>query len=387
MVPLTRAIMIGAVLLALGAGVVAPAVHGSDSEEQKRELRRIKEELAEKKQMLQRTGRRERSILSDLERIDREIEAGSARLEEQERSLRKSESALAGIEQSTASITQELEHLRRFYRTRLRALYKMSRSGGYALAILSADNFATAYRRVRYLSIVAEHDQHMIEQYSAALKLLAEREQEIRERQSEIRSTRKTVQARRLALRSRQRKKTALLGSVQDQKSVYEATIKDLEQSSKNLWEMIRLTERSRNPMTRSASFGGRGTLPWPLHGQVLSRFGKQRHPKFGTIVYRHGIEIGAREGEEVRAVSGGQIVYANWYKGYGRLVIIDHGSDVYSLYGYLSELKVGAGDRVARGQVVGLAGDTGSLKGSRLYFEIRKDGEAEDPLRWLAKR
>ena len=112
-----------------------------------------------------------------------------------------------------------------------------------------------------------------------------------------------------------------------------------------------------------------------------------QRHPQFGTMVYRRGIEIQAREGDSVRAVRDGQVVFADWYKGYGKLIILDHGGGFYTLYGNLSRLDLIKGERVTSGQVLGLAGETGSLKGSKLYFEVRRNGEAQDPLRWLAKR
>jgi septal ring factor EnvC (AmiA/AmiB activator) len=119
----------------------------------------------------------------------------------------------------------------------------------------------------------------------------------------------------------------------------------------------------------------------------VLTRFGTQHHPQFGTIVFRRGIEIEAHEGEPVRAVEGGNVAYADWYKGFGKLMILDHGSGFFTLYGNLSQLNLAKGDRVVKGQVVGLAGETGSMKGSKLYFEIRRNGEAQDPLAWLAKK
>lgn len=135
------------------------------------------------------------------------------------------------------------------------------------------------------------------------------------------------------------------------------------------------------------ASGTEKGRLPWPLEGQVLTRFGMQRHPQFGTMVFRRGIEIEAREGQAVRAVSDGEVVYADWYKGYGKLMILDHGNGFYTLYGNLSQLDLNKGIRVTKGQIIGLAGETGSLKGAKLYFEIRRNGEAEDPLARLAKR
>lgn len=380
------------VLLALLAG--AGVVRAGDRAEKQQELERIKKEMEEKKLKLQRADKRERSILTELEKIDREIQAGSAELADQRRKLREAESALAEIKQSNTMTTQELARLQQAYAARLQALYKMSRTGGYALAVLSSDSFTSAYRRVRYLGIIAERDQRMIREYSAALELLATREQNIRETTLDIMDRRESVEKKRVSLEARRRKKGEILGSVKQEKSVYEATLKDLEDSSSNLWAMIRLGEQEKQAARKKApapdaapAFADRNRFPWPVNGTVLSRFGSQRHPQFGTTVFRRGIDIEARTGDEVRAVHDGQVVYADWYKGYGRLVIIDHGEGLYTLYGNLSQLEVGGGDRVTRGRVVGLAGDTGSLKGSKLYFEIRRNGEAEDPLLWLAKR
>lgn len=373
------------VLLALLAG--AGVVRAGDSEEKKQELRRIKQEMEEKKQKLQRAGKRERSILAELERIDRDINAGSAELAGHQRKLRDAEEALAEVEKTNTVTALELERLKQAYASRLRALYKLSRTGGFALAVLSSDSFPTAYRRVRYLGIIAERDQRTIREYGEALALLASREQDIREHTAEILARRESVKKERRTLEERRRKKGEILGSVKQEKTVYEATLKDLEESSANLWAMIRLTEQEKKVSREAAGASGRKGLPWPVNGRVLTRFGSQKHPQFGTLVFRRGIDISARVGDEVRAVDGGVVVKADWFKGYGKLVIIDHKDGMYTLYGNLSQVDVSNGDRVEAGKVIGLAGDTGSLQGAKVYFEIRRNGEAEDPLRWLAKR
>jgi murein hydrolase activator len=384
-----RSLIAVPVLLALLLAA-AGTPRAEDSKEKEQELQRIKKEMQEKKLKLQRADKRERSILSELEKIDREIQAGSKELADQRRKLREAEAALAEIEQTNTVTTQELARLRQYYAARLRALYKMSRTGGYALAVLSSDSFSSAYRRVRYLGIIAERDQRMIREYGAALDRLAGREREVRDRTGEILARREAVERKRVSLESRRMKKGEILGSVKQEKTVYEATLKDLEESSANLWAMIRLAEQEKKSAKKAAReqvTGDRNRLPWPLQGQVLARFGSQKHPQFGTTIFRRGIDIAARMGDEVRAVDGGQVAKADWFKGYGKLVIIDHGGGMYTLYGHLSQLEVNNGDRVERGQVIGFAGDTGSLKGARLYFEVRRNGAAEDPLLWLAKR
>ena len=183
---------------------------------------------------------------------------------------------------------------------------------------------------------------------------------------------------------------------MREEKGLYEQTLRELEESSVSLWAMIKKAEQERkaakavrpsHPKAARDAGSGEGRFPWPAAGRVLTRFGMQRHPQFKTMVFRRGIEISVREGEPVRAVSDGQVAYADWYKGYGKLVIIEHGPGFYTLYGNLSRLDLNKGDPVNRGQVLGLAGETGSLKGAKLYFEIRRNGEAQDPLAWLAKR
>ena len=96
------------------------------------------------------------------------------------------------------------------------------------------------------------------------------------------------------------------------------------------------------------------------------------------------GIDIRAAEGAEVRTIGTGSVVFSGWLKGYGNLVIVDHGSNFHSLYAHLSNSQVDVGNEVEEGEVIGQVGDTGSLKGSYLYFEIRKGGQAVDPLPWL---
>lgn len=376
-------------LLALLAASPAPA---EDNDAKQQELKRIKREMAEKKKKLKRAGRKERSTLSELEKIDREIHAGGAELAEQQRKLRQAESAAAELDLSRGNVSQQIDRLRPLFAKRLRAMYKVQRSGGYALAVLSSENIDAATRRARALAVIAHRDQRLISDYQESLARLAATQSELRDQQAEIRGRAEAVEAKRRSLEERRRKKRTLLASIKEEKSSYEETLRELEDSSINLWAMIHEAEKERTAAARRKpaalpKASGRDSLPWPVAGQVLTRFGTQRHPQFGTVVFRRGIEIQAKEGEDVRAVSAGQVAFAGWYKGYGRLVIVDHGAGLYTLYGHLSVLNASAGDRVERGQVIGRAGDTGSLAGPRLYFELRRNGEAQDPLLWLAKR
>ncbi|HEY6010875.1 MAG TPA: peptidoglycan DD-metalloendopeptidase family protein [Nitrospirota bacterium] len=371
------------------------AASGGDDTTGKKELQRIKREMIEKKRQLKRADRKERSVLSELERIDRGIQSGSAELAGQQRLHRDAEAALREVELNNAGLNRQLDGLKRSYSQRVRALYKMSRSGS-AAAVLTLDGSEGALKRTRYLGAIVERDRTLIRQYGSALELLAIRQAEITQKKNELLERSRAVELKKAELESQRRKKAVILADVRGQKGLYEQTLRELETSSASLWAMVRKDEQQRKaaktPVAPSKAEtvvpqSGHGRLSWPVDGPVLTRFGMQRHPEFGTMVFRRGIEIEAAEGAPVRAVQAGQAAFADWYKGYGKLVILDHGNGFYTLYGNLSQLDLAKGDRVAKGQVIGLAGETGSLKGAKLYFEIRRNGDAQDPLMWLAKR
>jgi septal ring factor EnvC (AmiA/AmiB activator) len=123
------------------------------------------------------------------------------------------------------------------------------------------------------------------------------------------------------------------------------------------------------------------------VSGTIISPFGRHRNKEFNAVVENSGIQIKAAMGTPFRAVGSGLVRYADWFKGYGKLVILDHGEGYYSLYAQASELSVSEGQTVVSGQVLGSVGDTGSLVGESLYFEIRKNGVPQDPVRWLKSR
>ena len=128
-----------------------------------------------------------------------------------------------------------------------------------------------------------------------------------------------------------------------------------------------------------------KGDLPWPITGEVTSRFGRVASGRFGTTIVRNGIEIAATEGTEAKAVHEGTVAYAAPFSGFGKLVIVDHGSSAFTLYGHLLQATVTAGASVRRGTVVGRVGMAPS-GAPALYFEVRIDGRPVDPLQWLAR-
>jgi septal ring factor EnvC (AmiA/AmiB activator) len=157
--------------------------------------------------------------------------------------------------------------------------------------------------------------------------------------------------------------------------------VRELEDQDRALEELVRDIEREGGESTLKAR---KGHLPFPTQGMVEVVFGKVVNPRFNTVTVQKGIDVRAAAGEKVRAVAAGTVVYSDWLKGYGNLVIVDHGGQWHSLYAHLKESEVEVGNEVEESEDLGSVGDTGSLKGNYLYFELRRNGEAINPLPWF---
>ena len=134
--------------------------------------------------------------------------------------------------------------------------------------------------------------------------------------------------------------------------------------------------------MTDLSGVAGQKTVDHVVFGNLA--VGRIRDAEFQTETFRKGIEFGTRLGDPVYAVADGVVRFAGWFRGYGRIVIVDHGGDYFTVCGHLDEVAVAPGDAVREGDVIASAGETGSLAGPKLYFEIRRGSEALDPARWL---
>ena len=123
-----------------------------------------------------------------------------------------------------------------------------------------------------------------------------------------------------------------------------------------------------------------------PVKGKIVSLFGPYKNTKFNVVNFRSGIVIKADRGEPIRSVCAGRTVYSSWFKGYGNMIIIDHGDNYYTVYAHVEEIFKKKGDMVETGEVIATVGDTGSMSGPRLHFEVRHHGKPLNPLNWIDK-
>jgi septal ring factor EnvC (AmiA/AmiB activator) len=192
-------------------------------------------------------------------------------------------------------------------------------------------------------------------------------------------------------LRAEREQKDVLLAAVRADRAASRALLVELERAARALEETVARLGGDATGSARSLTGSGfdlrRGELIWPVPGRVMGRFGRVVDAEFGTETLRNGIEIAAATGDRVQAVAPGVVRFAGWFRGYGRIAILDHGDGYFSVSGHLDEIAVGVGDVVESGDTLGTAGETGSLAGPNLYFELRNGAKPVDPLEWLTPR
>lgn len=323
---------------------------------------------SEKKELL--------TMLDTLERLSRDSTQRVSSLEKQRQRL----------ERQRAELTVELEkngkavkEQQRLLAPRLLLLYRLQKRDALGF-LLQADDFSTLIKRQRAVGTLVASDARALDDLSTLTKyqaLVTRRLDRLEQTQERYLRALRTEQAVGQARLSRFSDLLASLGAEQNRMS---RVIAELEASEKELSAMV----GDLTPAQHQGFRARKGQLPFPAKGVVEVGFGKVVNPRFNTVTVQKGIDLRAATGSSVASVGTGTIAFAGWLKGYGNLVIVDHGSGYHSLYAHLAEVQVEVGNEVQEAESIGTVGDTGSLKGSYLYFEIRKQGQAIDPLPWL---
>ncbi|UCF87685.1 MAG: peptidoglycan DD-metalloendopeptidase family protein [Nitrospiraceae bacterium] len=352
------------------------------------ELKQIQKKIIEEKRKVEQTIKKEKSTLSELERITKKLEKKRKELDSYDRRLSKTRSNIRRLENDIFLLNSKLKTRSVLLKERLKSLYKQ-RHGSIADILVSARDNKDLMKKVKYISFIAAYDSKLMNTYSGEIKELNSKMEHMEMLRKDLETNKNTVQKKTSELRTERKNKDKLLASIKSKRSSYEKMINELEDSSQRLREMIKELEKKKASLPpKGIGFNKlKGRLPWPVYGEVLLPFGKQKDPQFNVVTYRKGIEIASDIGSAVLTVSEGQIVFADWFKGYGQLVIVNHGDGFHTLYANLAEIFHKAGDIIRKRQAVGKVGESGVLDAPSLYFEIRYKGKPLNPIDWLRKR
>ncbi|MEN8182909.1 MAG: peptidoglycan DD-metalloendopeptidase family protein [Myxococcota bacterium] len=352
------------------------------------ELEALRLAIEDHRERVERYESEERSLLETLEEMDRAVDAlrsdaGRAGTEAAEARVR-----LVELEGQEEVLAERLVHTRRALSIRSVALYKAGEPGPLRV-LFAAESLPDLLRRMEALRLLVERDRSLIQAAHAAARSLEEARAEAR-RVAEVGEAAAARLVRRSSqLEREQRARRKLLVRARRDRTRVRAALYELEAAAKTLEETLeRLGARAPSGAAahrfRIPFASRRGALASPVAGAVAAPFGKVVDREFSTETFRSGVEFEAAEGTPVRAVADGEVRFAGWFRGYGKLVILDHGADYFTVSGHLDELQVSLGDSVATGTPIGSVGQTGSLLGPRLYFELRKGRQPLDPGAWF---
>jgi septal ring factor EnvC (AmiA/AmiB activator) len=344
-------------------------------------LRKVRERRATLEQELKRMRGEEKSLLGEVEQLELELSLRSEELTEIQITLRRTRARLDATIARVNQLEKSLAEARPALARHARALYKLG-DMSYLRLLLSIDRPADFFRGYRLITTLARRDNARVSSFRSDLAAFTTEKAALEERTRESVALRNKLAAARRTLDAQRARKTELLTSLVERKELNAAYVEELAQAETRLQALLSGLDEGAVEVPLGAF---RGSLPWPVEGPVRAGFGRRKHPRFDTYTVHNGIEIAAAADAPVHAVHGGRVVFAERFRGYGLMVVVDHGGKHHSLYAQLAEVQVSPGQQVETGAVVGTA-DPAGPDGPGLYFEMRYQGRPEDPEGWLAK-
>jgi septal ring factor EnvC (AmiA/AmiB activator) len=362
--------------------VVAMPLAQQPANDAARASRRVDDRLRALRQESERLATQAKTLLGEVRKLEIQRDIRAAEAQEAERALAAAKDDLNNTSRRLEALEEQRLRGLPDLRQQLVETYKRGRNG-YLRLLLSAGDLRGFARATRAMTALTFRQERILGDYHQTVDAL--------------RSERTVLQAKMAELKTRDAAARRARGlaerAVADRASLIEQIDSRRDLTAQYVGELQLARERLDQQLT---SLGGRGAtavplapfrggLEWPVTGEVASRFGQPTGRQGGPLV-RSGMEIGAPEGTSVRAIHGGTVGYAEGYTGLGTLVILDHGGNNYSLYGYLLSLGVQRGEVVEAGAEIGRVGP--SPEGPpQLYFELRIDGRSVDPVQWLKPR
>jgi murein hydrolase activator len=343
-------------------------------------LRKVQERRAALEREVDRLRREEKSLLGEVEQLELEVRLRGEQVRETQLLLLRTNAQLDATVRKARQLERSLAEERPALAARARALYKLGEIS-YVRLLLSVDRPSDFFRGYRFVTALARRDNERIAAFRSDLASLATTRTELERRTQEALGLRQELEKTRRSLDADRARKTDLLTRIVERKETNAAYLKELEGVEANLRNLLEGLATGDVQVPLSVY---RGALPWPVAGRVRVPFGRRRHPKFDTYTIENGIDIAAPQDAPVAAVYEGVVVFADRFKGYGLMVVLDHGQKHHTLYAHLGEIAVRLGQRVRAGDILGTTGS--GLEGPGLYFEVRFQGRPEDPLEWLRK-
>jgi septal ring factor EnvC (AmiA/AmiB activator) len=373
---------------------------GADNEApQQKELENLRKEIEKYERELSQKKAKEAAMVNLITELDREIDATTGYLRTLKKDIANREQLIKNYDKQISTTGHEVESLKDLIKRRIVSFYKHGQAREVEL-LLSSRSLTQVKVWMRYQKMIAENDQRNYQAIINKQKQYERQQNLLRAEITEKDHRMKQIRAEEQQLKQSRQKRSAYLSAIRNDQKVLKQHLAEVKSAEQQILAFIakaeerRLTEMSRQttaskaierPPSRSHAFAAlKGKLQWPTQGTIITHFGRQKHPLLNTVTENLGIEIKAKLGAPVLAVDDGQVQTITWQRGRGNIIIISHDDGYYTVYTHLAEIDIDLQQEVRRGQVIGTVGDSGSISGPILHFQIWKNTSNLNPEDWL---
>ncbi|OGU11960.1 MAG: peptidase M23 [Geobacteraceae bacterium GWC2_58_44] len=400
---INRQLSVVNLLLALALVLPSPGWGGV-----KEDLQGLKKQIKEKNLLISKTQKVETKVTGELEQIRKSLAEKQSNLVVLGRDLATVEKGIGKTLEDIERERLEAEKKRLQINRRVAALYKGGDTGNLRV-FFSSESFPQMTENLRYMRSVLENDRRLFEQYNQNLERLKGLKLRLEQDATRKEGIRRSMEAKKREIEQEKTRKASYLVKVRQDKQGHLASLKELQANAGRLQSMFeKLEARKRKeysarvrgkgaqgkgsqaslpppPLVPDRGLGAqKGRLSLPVKGTIVDRFGRHKHPDFDSFTVSNGISLAAPAGSPIHAVFDGEVIFADYFKGYGNMIIVDHGGGFFSLYAHASSVVKRVGSKVSRNDVLASVGDRDSSKGPMLYFEIRYQGRPVDPAPWF---
>jgi len=364
------------------------------------ELGKIRDEIKKYKKELNQAASREKSSLEKLQETEKNLSLTLKLLNQLNREQMHKEYEIQRTGKSIDQLENDLKLLKGSFSQRLVNLYKQGDMSEWEY-LLTSKSLNQAIYRYKYFRIISDIDRRnsreirytidKVKEKKKALVLeVQDQEKIIAEKKNFQRSLAEQKQSRAQSLSVARKNKQNISKTIrQKEKAAQELSrlIASLEKEQKNRSKELERQRALSGLKTDNPFQQSQGVLGWPVQGEIISRFGVQKHPILKTVTENSGIDIKAKQGTPIKTILDGVVTTITYIRGFGNTIIIDHGSGFYSVYSHIENVSVYENQYIAKDTVIASVGDSGTLSGSMLHFEIWKNRTKLDPEKWLGNR
>lgn len=360
--------------------------------EENERLKKIDEQIKSVKNEINNLQKKESGYLEALHKIEKLLQDTEKEMQTIEKDLELAQKEIKIAEDEFALEKDKLKKNTKVLENILREIYKYNRVD-FLVILFTSQSFSDFITRYRYVKNILSFDAQIINDIRQQIKKTNDKKMSLENREEILSLLKKEVEKERENIQFSMESKKSIIHKIDSQKEAYLKSLKELEQSSldiKNIIERVYKEQKEasqKTPLKESLVVTlkpKKGILSLPIQGELISKYGRQKNTDLNTYTFNSGIDISAPLGEVVHASGSGEVIYAGWIKGYGQIIIIDHGGRVTTLYAHLSKILIAIGDKVKKDQIIGQVGDSGGVPSPRLHFEVRVEGKPTDPMNWL---